>query len=286
MQPHRLVGSVVHRALEPFHRQWQCDLRTKLGGLAERAAGQGLSRNTGGKAEVILDPSRGAGLPANRPCVEHQDCQALGCRVDGCRKSRRPSSNHGHVVNGRRVEVRCQAEAHASLSLARPLEHLATWADHQRQVGLGQPHLLHDVHTLDRADINAVMRVAVASEQALQAHELRRTRIAKQHRAGGRVDQSDAPQNERAHDDLTDLDAPEHQRAQMRRVEAVCFASRGPGTAQRQGRPPGELADLARELSAAKAGNQHLVTEWLRPHKVDCAVEHQPCSRLARSQAE
>ena len=57
--------------VDPLDRARDEDLRAEPAGLLERAARQLLARDARGKAEVVLDPRRGAGLPAGRLALDH-----------------------------------------------------------------------------------------------------------------------------------------------------------------------------------------------------------------------
>src|SRR3984957_4632842 len=69
----------VSSAVEPLHLEWDRDLRPEFQRLVEGAAGQRLSRDTGGEAEIVLDSRRCARLAAHGAVVEDDDRRPLGC---------------------------------------------------------------------------------------------------------------------------------------------------------------------------------------------------------------
>ena len=108
-----------------------------------------------------------------------------------------------------------------------------------------------------------------------------------QHRARAAVlDQSDAAQDEGAHDDLADLGRADHQRAHMRGVERQRGAAVGAGPAAGERIAPGELAHLTGELPDMMRRDRRLALEAVAPHDVDRALEHEPGGGIALADVE
>ena len=97
-EPHRHVRArVSRRAFERRRLRRNQDLRAELLRLDEGASGQRLARDSGRKAEVVLDARAGTGLAAEGPAIEHDDAKAFRGRVDRGGEARRPGADHGDV---------------------------------------------------------------------------------------------------------------------------------------------------------------------------------------------
>jgi hypothetical protein len=131
-------------AIESRHLQRNRDLGAEFQRLIEGAPRQGPTRDTGGKTEIVLDPSRRPGLSAERPLVEHEHREALGRGVDRGGETGRPGPDHGDVVHALRIEVGGDAEADRGLCFRRPPQHRPVRTDHQRQVLRLDAKALHD----------------------------------------------------------------------------------------------------------------------------------------------
>src|SRR5689334_13617825 len=81
------------------------DVRTELLRLNERAVRERVPRDACRETEKVLDARARTGLAAGRATVEHRDRHALGCRVDGCRKSGGTRADDRHIVDMGGVEV-------------------------------------------------------------------------------------------------------------------------------------------------------------------------------------
>src|SRR5678815_4417881 len=95
-----------------------CHFDAELLRLVEGSAHQGHSRNSGRKAEVILDARRSSGLAAERAAVDGQYRQALGRGIDRCRQASRAGADHNSVIESIGVERPDQADAPSELVLA------------------------------------------------------------------------------------------------------------------------------------------------------------------------
>jgi hypothetical protein len=286
LDPPRIAGlPFAAAAIEPRHLERDGELGAELVRLVERASGQRHARDAGGKAEIVLDPRRGAGLSAERALVEHQHREPLGGGVDRGGEAGRPGADHGDIVERLRIELGRDAEAHSRLDVRGPLEHGAVGAEHQRKIlRLHAEALNHGAAFLVVGGVEHGVGIAVAREKALQPHELRRARPTDQHRARAAVlDQPHAAQDEGAHERFADVRRADHQRADMRGVERDCSQAVRTGPTERQGRAAGELADLAGELADAERGDRRLVIEAVAPADVDRALEHQPGRRVPRA---
>ena len=75
-----------------------CHLRPEFLRLNKSTRGECLSRNPSWKAKVIVDARTGSCLPTKRARLKDDRGAALGCGVDGSRKTSRPSTDDRHVV--------------------------------------------------------------------------------------------------------------------------------------------------------------------------------------------
>ncbi len=95
----------------------------------------------------------------------------------------------------------------------------------------------------------------VAPQEVLQAQAIRRSGRSEQNETRACFDQKRAPQDECAHDGFPNLSTGDDERAQLGRIEGNHFRAVGTGAPANERRPPGELADLAGELTRAMYGH-------------------------------
>ena len=187
-----------------------------------------------------------------------------------------------------RVELRRDAETTGRLGVGRTPQHHPVRAQHDRQLA-GE-----DAEALDHGTPVGIIRgvehgagIAVAGEEALQAGKIGRAGFADQHRADPALfQQSDPPENERAHQDLADLGRTDHQGAYMRRVERKRGAALRSGAARGKRLAPGKLADLARELAGMVGGDRRLAVETIAADDIDRTLEHEPGRRIGYARVE
>ena len=267
------------------HLQRDGDLGAEFLRLREGAAGQRLAGNAGRKAEIILDARRRAGLPAESSAVEHDHRQAFRGAVDRGGKAGGSRAHHGDVVDGFRIELRRDAEAHAGLGVGRALEERAVRADHQRQFVRQHAEALHRrAARFVGYRIEHRIGIGVAAEKAFEPQQIGRAGPADEQRADAALlEQPDAPQDEGAHHDLADLGGADHQRADMRGVERQRRAALRPGNARGERALPGQLTDLAAELAGGERDHRRLPVQAVAPHDLQIAVEHQPGRRMAHA---
>ena len=278
-------GQLAATAIEPRHLERNGDLGAEFLRLVERAPSQGLARDAGRKAEIVLDPGGGSGLSAVRALVEHDDREALGGGIDRGREAGRAGPDHGHVVHDLRVEVGRDAQARAGLGVGGPLQDRPVGTDHQRQFLRPDAETLrHGAAFLVSQSVQHRAGIAVAGQKTLQAHEIRRFRPAEEDGARvARLEQSNAAQDERPHDDLADLGGADHQRAHMGGIERQHGAAVRAGATRGQRSAAGELVHLAAELADAEPGDRRLMVQAVAAHDVDGTFEHQPARRVARA---
>src|SRR5262249_55447541 len=116
-------------------RRYQ-DLCAELLRLHERAAGERLARDSGGKAEIIFDPCARACLSAECAAVDDDDVQALGCSIDRSSKTR-GSGAYDDDVEELRPLVRVEkSETARECSFGGIDENGAAWTKRQQIAGL------------------------------------------------------------------------------------------------------------------------------------------------------
>jgi hypothetical protein len=70
------------------------------------------------KAQIVLDPGRGAGLAAEGTAVEHQDGEPFRRRIDRGGKTRRAGPDDRHVIDAILIDRSHQSDATGELGLA------------------------------------------------------------------------------------------------------------------------------------------------------------------------
>ena len=124
LRPHALVAveeDLAALRVDPGDGARHQDLGAEAARLLQRAAGQLVARDAVRKAEVVLDPRRGAGLAARRLALDHQRAQALGGAVHRRRQPRRPAADDDGVVL-RQARPGLQAELLGQRPQRRPRE--------------------------------------------------------------------------------------------------------------------------------------------------------------------
>src|ERR1700746_2975568 len=109
---------------------------------------------------------------------------------------------------------------------------------------------LDESFTLRTLGIDQGMRIAVPCQQPAKAGFGGEPRLAKDDRTrASALQQSGTTENEGPHHEFADLRAPDHEGAQMRRIERIGEASFRPGACHCQRSLPAQFADLAAELT-------------------------------------
>ncbi|MCY1223705.1 hypothetical protein D9M72_358430 [compost metagenome] len=139
---HAAIGQLqpdrVRATMQCLDLQRDGDMRAELQRLHERAPGQRLPGDAGGKAKIVLDPGTRARLPARRAAIDHRHRQAFGRGIHGRGQPGRPGADHHHVIDVGRIELRQQPQARSQLPFVRRAQHAAVGADHQREVAGGR----------------------------------------------------------------------------------------------------------------------------------------------------
>jgi len=275
----QLARVFLRAAVQRRHRRRDQGLGAELLGLHIGPPGQGLARDAGGKAQVVLDAGAGAGLAAEGAPVQHQHLQALGGRVHGGGQAGRAGAHDDDVEQLAVVRAVHHADAAAQFRLAGVAQHRTVGADRQRLIRRGAVLLVQGRGVPVLGDVQHMVGKGVAVQEALQPQHAGRARVADQHQAGGSaLHQGHAAQDQGAHQALAQVGLGDDQRAQLlgRQQQGLDLAL---GDAVHQGRPAGQLADLAAEL--ARPVQRELA---VRPHAValhggDRALEHQEQAR-------
>ena len=218
-----------------------------------------------------FDPRRSARLSAESTLVKNQDREALGCPINGGGEPRGSRAHDCHVEDRVRIKLGRDAENDAGLSVGGSLQHRSIRTNHQRQLlGEHARALYYSAALCVVGGIEDRVGIAVATEKAFKSDEFGRARCADEHGPHATLlDQPDAAKDKRSHHDLAHLGRADHQCAHMGTVEWQRCAAFGTSAAGSQCRRPGELADLARELTGAEAGDRRLVIEAIAAHHVD-----------------
>src|SRR5258707_61267 len=242
----------VARQIKTDHLVWDRHLYPKFLCLVVRAGHQSHAGDAGRKSQIVLDPCRGTSLTAERAAVEHQRAEPFRSRIDCGREACRTSTNDHRVVDTVGIDRPNQPDATGEFSLARIAQQLSARAQHDRQL------TRIDVKALDERfgfwigfGIEALMRMSVAAEKALQTKHVAVLSTADDHRpARPRLQKADAAQNERAHDPLAEFRLGDQQRPQSIRRDDQGLDGFARACID-QCRPASELRQLAQELAGA-----------------------------------
>ena len=131
------------------------------------------------------------------------------------------------------VELGRETETDAGLGFGWPLQDLPGWTDEQRQLFRQHAEPVHQGATFRViGSVEHGGRIAVAGQETLQPHKIRRIRLADEDRADAALlQQPNAAQDEGAHHDLADFGGADHQGADMGAIErqrGAALLSRAP----------------------------------------------------------
>ena len=245
--------------------------------LGLRAAGQRLARDAGGKAQVVLDLRRGAGLAAGRDAFQHHGLQPFRRRVHRRRQACRAGADHRHVVHQRGVQRLGQPQRVGQRHVAGVAQHaVARRRDDHRQVAGLQVEAVEEAAGIGVGlGVQHAVRVAVARHEALQPLHVARMPGPNQHDAALRVlDEADAAQDEGAHDDLADVGLGGHQAAEVGPADAH-HARRPGGAARDQDLAVVEEVHLAGELALAMHRDDAGRAMHVQVQDLDRSLQHQ-----------
>src|SRR6266446_1517495 len=262
----------IARRIKTDHLVWDCHLYPKFLCLVVRASHQSHTGDAGRKSQIVLDPSRGTSLAAERAAVEDQRAEPFRSRIDSGREACRTGANDRHVIDTVGIDRPYQPDATGEFSLARIAQQLSARAQHDRQL------TSVDLKALDERfgfrigfGIEALMRMAVATKKALQTKDVAVFSRADDHRpARARLQQTYAAQNEGAHDPLAEFRLGDKQCPQSIRRDDQSL-DRFACACIHQRRPAGELRQLAQELACAMGDNGCAVARLIVPGDFDAA---------------
>src|SRR5258708_4057978 len=192
----------IARGIKTDHLIWDRHLYPKFLCLVVRAGHQSHAGDAARKSQIVLDPCRGTSLTAERAAVEHQRAEPFRSRIDCGPEACRTSTHDHRVVDTAGIDRPDQPDATGEFSLARIAQQLSARAQHDRQL------TRIDVKALDERfglwigfGIEALMRMSVAAEKALQTKHVAVLSTADDHRpARPRLQKTDAAPKERAPD--------------------------------------------------------------------------------------
>src|SRR5215469_2091484 len=274
----------IARGIKTDHLVWDRHLDPKFLCLIVRTCHQSHAGDASRKSQIVLDPSRGTCLTAERAPVEDQRAEPFRSRIDcGC-EACRTGADDRHVIDTVGIDRPYQPDATGELSLARIAQQLSARAQHDRQL------TRIDLKALDERfgsrisfGIEALMRVAIAAEKALQTKDVAVFRTADDHQsARPRLQETNATQNEGSHDPfakfrLGDQQCPQSIRRYDQGVNEFARAR------IRQCRPAGELRQLAQEPAGAMRRNVYAVAQVIVPGDLDLTSQNdaQPSGDVA-----
>src|SRR4029079_10797509 len=161
------------------------------------------SRDAGREAEVVLDPSGGTGLAAERAAIQSQDRKTLRSRINGRRHPGRARADHDHVVDLFRIDAVDQADASTQLLLRWVAQQIAVWAEDDWELFAG------DLEPRDKGltatvvqGVEPLIWMAVPPEEIDQPKHVGIGFLAYDDRAGPSLDQPHPPKDQGAHNAL------------------------------------------------------------------------------------
>ena len=104
----------------------------ELGRLDRGSLGQLAAGDPGRKAEIVLDPSGGAGLTAGGDCVDSLNVEALRGRVEGSGEPTGPRTHDHDVAQRGRRAGGAEADRSSELGVARISQDLPSSGDRHR----------------------------------------------------------------------------------------------------------------------------------------------------------
>ncbi len=204
---------------------------------------------------------------------EHQHVEAFGRGIDRGRETRRSGANDDDVSRCRRVELTVQTQSRGEGFDGGIPQHHAGSANHYRHV------LDSDLEPIqERLHVGLALHLLVREGLSVSTQELsdtqgvRRVSRADEDQAAAPVgDERHSPQNERAHQDLAQLEVPLHERTQMLAIHdddrPVADGARANQIAACR-----QHVDLARELARTVHGHPFF-TAVERAHDLDGALD-------------
>ena len=153
----RLLASQARGAFRDDH------LRAEFLGLAECARRELLSRDPGGKAEVVFDAHAGAGLTAGRVRFDHQHVETFRRGIHRGAETGRTRADDHDVADVTLVDVDglVEADAVGDLRVGRIPEDRFAAADHDRDVVRGDlPAIEDSCETSSRIEVEIGSRDA------------------------------------------------------------------------------------------------------------------------------
>jgi len=89
----------IARRIKSDHLVWDRHLYPKFLCLVVGADHQSHAGDAGRKSQIVLDPSRGTSLTAERTAVENKRAETFRSGIDGGRKARRAGANDRCVID-------------------------------------------------------------------------------------------------------------------------------------------------------------------------------------------
>ncbi len=261
-------------------------LGAELLGLVEGAAGEGLPRDPGGEAEVVLDLRARAGLTSRRVALEDEHVEPLAGGVHRGGEPGRTRAHHEEIPHRGHGEVGVVAERVRELLDRGAPEHQRVATDDDGYVAHGDAEALeHVLHVCLPLDVDVVEGVSVAQQELLEAQRARAVMRADEHHVAlAAHDQADATEDERPHDELAQLGVRLHQGAERIPRHLQHLAVLG-GQAADQAAPAGEHAHLPGELPGLQPNHRTLAV-LARQHDLERSPEKDVESGVLRALLE
>jgi hypothetical protein len=168
---------------------------------------QRYARNTGWKAQIVLDPSGGARLTTECAAIECQHRKSFGATIDSRSKPGGPGTYDDNIKQTVRVDRPHKAEATSKLGFARIVQKASIRTKHNRQLARVE------VKTFDYSSslwihfgIERLMGMTITPEKTGEPKYIPVSRAANDDwPARTDLKQADSPKNQRSHDTLTEF---------------------------------------------------------------------------------
>src|SRR6266550_4279964 len=157
-------------APEPLCSLRDHQVRAEFQRLRVRARRQLLTRDPGGKPEVVLDPRARSGLSSRSTSFQHQHVEAFRCRVHSCGETRRSGSDDHRVVHLRLVYWLVETETISDIAIARIPQNDLAAADNYGDFGDGNPKSIQKLLSARiTIEVDVPVRMAVSRQKFLNA---------------------------------------------------------------------------------------------------------------------
>jgi len=225
--------------------------RAEFPGLDDRPVGQVGAGDAGGEAEVVLDPGRGAGLPAGGDRVDRQGLQPFGGAVDRGGQAGRARADDEQVAGRVRWDRGAQPDRLSQLGVRGFAQHLVAAPDHHLGLLRLDAEAAYELVRLGVGlQVDPPVRQPVARGELAQPPGVGRVARADDPQPRAELDVQRAADQQRPQDQVAQLRVVDDEPAQQVDRDHEHLAGLA-GDGGDRDRPPGHLPQLADEAVRA-----------------------------------